>query len=166
MMKIRLVNVSDVDEAMRSRLRVWRNSDMVSPFFLLDQVTEDQHRAWLERNIRGEDARACVIYADQVPLGLVYLPWFDRSARRGEIGIYLYERGFRELRPASAAYAGMMEQAAGELGLERLYARILEDNAASIRFHERMGFVRIPEKDGECGKDGERKRVLMYVKTL
>lgn len=166
MMKIRLVNVSDVDEAMRSRLRVWRNSDMVRPFFLLDQVTEGQHRAWLERNIRGEDARACVIYADQVPLGLVYLPWLDRSARLGEIGIYLYERGFRELRPASAAYAGMMEQAAGELGLERLYARILEDNAASIRFHERMGFVRIPEKDGECEKDGERKRVLMYVKTL
>ena len=40
MMKICLVNVSDVDEAMRSRLRVWRNSEKVSPFFLLDQVTE------------------------------------------------------------------------------------------------------------------------------
>ena len=79
MMKICLVNVSDVDEAMRSRLRVWRNSEKVSPFFLLDQVTEEQHRAWLERNVRGEDARACVIYADQVPLGLVYLPWFDRN---------------------------------------------------------------------------------------
>lgn len=63
MMKICLVNVSDVDEAMRSRLRVWRNSEKVSPFFLLDQVTEEQHRAWLERNVRGEDARACVIYA-------------------------------------------------------------------------------------------------------
>lgn len=86
-----------------------------------------------------EDARACVIYADQVPLGLVYLPWFDRNTRCGEIGIYLYDRAFRELRPASAAYAGMMELAAGELGLERLYARILEDNAASVRFHERMG---------------------------
>ena len=49
MMKICLVNVSDVDEAMRSRLRVWRNSEKVSPFFLLDQVTEEQHRAWLER---------------------------------------------------------------------------------------------------------------------
>ena len=91
MMKICLVNVSDVDEAMRSRLRVWRNSEKVSPFFLLDQVTEEQHRAWLERNVRGEDARACVIYADQVPLGLVYLPWFDRNTRCGEIGIYLYD---------------------------------------------------------------------------
>lgn len=53
MMKICLVNVSDVDEAMRSLLRVWRNSEKVSPFFLLDQVTEEQHRAWLERNVRG-----------------------------------------------------------------------------------------------------------------
>lgn len=61
MMKIHLVNVSDVDESMRMQLRMWRNSDAVSPFFLLDQVTEDQHRAWLERNIRGEDALACVI---------------------------------------------------------------------------------------------------------
>ena len=58
MMKIHLVNVSDVDESMRMQLRIWRNSDAVSPFFLLDQVTEDQHRAWLERNIRGEDAIA------------------------------------------------------------------------------------------------------------
>ena len=137
MMKICLVNVSDVDEAMRSRLRVWRNSEKVSPFFLLDQVTEEQHRAWLERNVRGEDARACVIYADQVPLGLVYLPWFDRNTRCGEIGIYLYDRAFRELRPASA-----------------------------VRFHERMGFVRVPEKDEVCVKSGERKRVLMYVKAL
>mgnify|MGYP002611379756 CR=1 FL=1 len=137
-----------------------------SALFLLDQVTEDQHRAWLERNIRGEDAIACVIYADQVPLGLVYLPWFDRKTRRGEIGIYLYDRGFRELRPASAAYAGMMELAVTELELERLYARILENNAASIRFHERMGFSHAPEEDGECEKNGERKRVLMYVKTL
>ena len=161
MMKIHLVN-----ESMRMQLRMWRNSDAVSPFFLLDRVTEDQHRAWLERNIRGEDAIACVIYADQVPLGLVYLPWFDRKTRRGEIGIYLYDRGFRELRPASAAYAGMMELAATELELERLYARILENNAASIRFHERMGFSHAPEEDGECEKNGERKRVLMYVKML
>ena len=130
-MKIHLVNVSDVDESMRMQLRMWRNSDAVSPFFLLDQVTEDQHQAWLERNIRGEDAIACVIYADQVPLGLVYLPWV-----------------------------------ATELELERLYARILENNAASIRFHERMGFSHAPEEDGECEKNGERKRVLMYVKTL
>lgn len=166
MMKIHLVNVSDVDEAMRMRLRMWRNSDAVSPFFLLDQVTEDQHRAWLERNVRGEDARACVICADHVPLGLVYLPWFDRNARCGEIGIYLYERGFRELRPASVAYEQMMVLAAGELGLERLCARILEDNVSSIRFHERMGFVHAPEEDGECEKHGERKHVLMYVKTL
>ena len=166
MMKIHLVNVSDVDESMRMQLRIWRNSDAVSPFFLLDQVTEDQHRAWLERNIRGEDAIACVIYADRMPLGLVYLPWFDRKTRRGEIGIYLYDRGFRELRPASTAYAGMMELAATELELERLYARILENNAASIRFHERMGFSHAPEEDRECEKNGERKRVLMYVKML
>ena len=32
MMKICLVNVSDVDEAMRSRLRVWRNSEKAQPF--------------------------------------------------------------------------------------------------------------------------------------
>lgn len=165
-MKIHLVNVSDVDEGMRRQLRIWRNSDKVSPFFLLDQVTENQHRAWLERNIRGEDARACVIYADDIPLGLVYLPWFDRGARRGEIGIYLYDRRFWALHPAPMAYARMMEMAVEELGLERLCARILEDNVKSICFHERLGFVRVPEEDAECEKDGARKRILMYVKTL
>lgn len=165
-MNIHLVNVSAVDETMRLRLREWRNSDVVSPFFLLARVTEEQHRAWLERNIRGEDALACVIYAGQVPLGLVYLPWFDRESRHGEIGIYIYDKGFRELHPASAACARMMEIAAKELGLERLCARILEDNDKSIRFIKRMGFVISPEETGECEKDGQKKRVLMYVKVL
>lgn len=165
-MKLCLLNVSDVDDAMRLRLRTWRNSDAVSPFFLLDRVTEDQHRAWLEKNIRGEEAAAWVIYAERVPLGLVYLPWFDRGAGRGEIGIYIYDGGFRELRPASFAYGRLMEIAAEELGLRRLCARILEDNVKSVRFHERMGFVPSPEEDGECVKNGKKKRVLMYVKNL
>lgn len=165
-MKIRLLNVSEVDEAMRARLRAWRNSDAVSPFFLLNHVTEEQHRAWLEKNICGEDALAFVIYADRVPLGLVYFPWFDRVSRRGEIGIYIYDQGFRELCPASMAYTRMMALAAEELGLHSLCARILEDNARSIHFHERMGFVLSPEEEGDCEKNGEKKRVLMYVKTL
>lgn len=166
MMKVRLVNVSDVEEAMRMRLRDWRNSAEVSPFFLLDQVTEEQHRAWLERNIRGLDARACVIYANEVPLGLVYLPWFDRKSHCGEIGIYIYNKKFRDLRPATVAYVTLMKQAEQELGLKQLYARILEGNIASVRFHERMGFVRIPDEDIECEKAGKRRRVLMYSKTL
>ena len=51
MMKIHLVNVSDVDESMRMQLRMWRNSDAVSPFFLLDQVTEDQQLATEGRRV-------------------------------------------------------------------------------------------------------------------
>lgn len=129
MMKICLVNVSDVDEAMRSRLRVWRNSEKVSPFFLLDQVTEEQHRAWLERNVRGEDARACVIYADRVPLGLVYLPWFDRNTRCGEIGIYLYD--------------GIQGTAPG-------FRRICRDDGAGRR-GAGPGTVICPDFGGQCG---------------
>lgn len=164
-MKLHLVNVADVEEDMRMRLRMWRNSDAVSPFFLLDQVTEDQHRAWLGKNIRGEDAAACVIYADSVPLGLVYLPWFDRKSGQGEIGIYIYDKGFQQWRPASFAYEEMMEIAAEKLNLKHLHARILEDNAKSIHFHERMGFRLSPERE-ECVKNGEKKRVLVYVKDL
>lgn len=93
-------------------------------------------------------------------------PWFDRESRQGEIGIYIYNRDFQELRPASFAYEGMMDVAAKDLGLKRLCARILEDNAKSVHFHERMRFKFSPEDTGECVKNGERKRVLMYVKDL
>lgn len=60
----------------------------------------------------------------------------------------------------------MIGFAAKELGLKRLCARILENNAKSIHFHERMGFEFSPEDTGECVKNGERKHVLMYVKDL
>ena len=60
----------------------------------------------------------------------------------------------------------MLELASGALGLERLYARILEDNAASVRFHEHKAILRVQEKDEVCVNSGERKRVLMYAKAL
>lgn len=165
-MKLHLVNVSEVDEAMTWRLMEWRNSERVSPFFLLERVTEDQHRAWLGKNRLGADALAYVIHADDTPLGMVYFPWIDRNAHSAEIGIYLYEQGFRELRPASFAYHRMMEMAVQELGVKCIYARILDNNEKSIRFHERLGFVRLPEQDSECDRNGERRQVLMYMKEL
>lgn len=163
---LRLVNVSDVDEAMRMKLREWRNSDQVSPFFLLDQVSADQHAAWMLKNIRGEDACAYVIYADGTPLGLVYLPWFDQASHCGEIGIYIYDQSYRERHPAGFAYDGLMAIAATELGLHELSARILEDNVKSIRFHERHGFSLSPEVPAECVKGGEIRRVFTFVKEL
>ena len=76
-------------------------------------------------------------------------------------GLYnAQQRGTLLVGAGEKVYEGMV------IRLERLYARILEDNAASVRFHERMGFVRVPEKDEVCVKSGERKRVLMYAKAL
>ncbi len=163
--RLQLVDVADVSRELQWQLRDWRNSKEISEHFLLDYVTEEQHERWLQRNIRGVDALAYVIFADETPIGLVYFPWMKRDCGLAEIGIYVKVHGYGALRPADFAYSQMFD-IARRYGMTHLSARILTDNYKSIRLHERMGFVPLVRDTIPIEKNGEYMCAVKYEKTL
>lgn len=159
---INLVPVNELPYAQQKQLREWRNSDEIRPYFIIDHISEEQHQQWLEKNATSDYPLAYLIKAGSHPLGLVYFPWVNLKNGTGEIGIYIYDKSYNYLRPASAAYIKAIDFAKNRLGLRRLYAHILDGNEKSIRLHKRFGFTQCPGKSTSYPKSGGEVMVHTY----
>lgn len=159
---ISLVPVNELPYEQQMQLREWRNSEEISQNFIIDHISEEQHKQWLKKNSSEMPPLAYLIKAGTQPLGLVYFPWVNKVNGTGEIGIYIYDKSYKYLRPASNAYSQAIEFAKNTLGLRRLYAHILDGNEKSIRLHERFGFTLCPGKSTNYPKAGGEVLVHTY----
>jgi diamine N-acetyltransferase len=95
-------------------------------------------------------------------IGLINLDGLDWPNSHAEIGIALTETGLRGQGLASEALQLMIDYAFGELGLHRLWARIIEDNLSSIHLFTRLGFLPEGRMRGHVRRRGRFRDMLVY----
>ena len=86
--------------------------------------------------------------ADNTPLGSVYIRDIDHTHHKGEYGIFIGEEAARGRGIGTEAAKLMIQYGFEELGLHRIYLRVLSSNKQAIRSYEKAGF----EQEG-CLKD-------------
>lgn len=113
--------------------------------------TEARHTAWTVESVR-EYAEREASSRDSVLLGVflsegdrhignVRLSGWDRTHRRVELGILLFDRSTWGLGYGTEALDAACEYAFGELGVHKVCADYYADNTASARMFEKAGFV-------------------------
>jgi len=105
-------------------------------------VTREACRVWMaDRAKAQDDATWAVVDNDSSFVGVVRVMDIERMSRRGEIGLYFSPdaRG-RGLGVATVRLA--CDWAFGFLGLHRITARILADNARALAVFDKCGFAR------------------------
>ena len=140
----------------------WRNRETVRrSMFKTGLIAADDHAAWLAR-IGADPAKAYFVFEEGGrPLGVVGLIFRDRAAGEAEWSFHIGARsaprgaGARMLREALAHFFA-------ELGGRVLYGEVLEDNIASRRVHEKIGFASVGVLDNPVTHEGEVKRVHVY----
>ena len=75
-------------------------------------------------------------------IGMVNIDGLDWPNSHAEIGIALTEPAERGRGLAAEALALLISYAFHELGLKRIWARVIEDNLPSLRLFDTMGFQR------------------------
>lgn len=130
-----------LQEAELEIVREWRNHPDVRRFmYTQHEIEAKEHRSWFER-ARQDPNRHLLLYLQQgVPMGFANITLVNTSARRAEWGFYLAPDAPRgsgqRLGRATLTYAF------DTLGLHKLCGEALAFNTRSIRFHERLGFIR------------------------
>lgn len=151
------------------RILDWRNRPRIrAVMFTTGEIDWDGHCAWLARTIESPSAHAFIFEQDGRPLGYVKLD--DLGEGRFTWGFYIGEED------APTGSGGRMLFLALEAGFGPLGARVLEaevkpDNVASVRLHEKLGFIRmVPEKEGalhfELARDGWQDRRIALSEAL
>jgi UDP-4-amino-4,6-dideoxy-N-acetyl-beta-L-altrosamine N-acetyltransferase len=120
------------------KLLAWRNHADVRRFMLSQHyITEDEHRKWLDRCL-GDPTRALLLVREaDMDLGFVQLTNIapGGSADWGFYAAPSVPKGSGgKLGRAALAYAFE------HCGLNKVCGQALDFNAASIKFHQKMGF--------------------------
>lgn len=96
-------------------------------------------------------------------IGLVNIDDLDWPNSHAEIGIALTDAGQRGQGFASEALQLLIDYAFRELGLHRLWARIIEDNHASINLFKRLGFQPEGRLRGHVRRRGQFRDMLIFA---
>ena len=117
----------------------WRNHSEVRRFMLTQhKITSTEHRAWFDRAVKDETYALLVIEENEIPVGCVIFSGVQPNSTTSW-GFYTS--------PASPAGTGTrvcsiaLDYIFNEHRVHKVMGQVLDYNAASIRIHERLGFI-------------------------
>ena len=119
----------------------WRNSERIRLQMYTDhEITPDEHRRWFER-VRNADETACyVLEVRDRPVGVVTVSRIDRRNGVCHWGFYVGDAEAPRGTGAALGFLGL-EMLFETMSFRKVCGEVLGSNAASLRFHERYGFV-------------------------
>lgn len=163
---LRALEPSDADLLYKweNQMELWQVSNTLTPFSrhqiltYIQQISLDIYQT--------KQLRLMIdVFKDQKQesIGMIDLFDFDPYHNRGGIGVMIYrpERGKGHAREAVSLF---MEYAFNHLGLHQLFCDISEDNDASIKLFESLGFNFIGRKKEWLKTPHSYKDELMYQK--
>jgi RimJ/RimL family protein N-acetyltransferase len=148
-------------------LMTWRNNPRIADNILgpIRFISLAHERQWLEKTLNDKTAVRCAICTkkDNRYIGNIYATDIDNINRTAEMHIFIGDdksigRGY-----AAESIKIMTDYLFNEINLERLEARIFENNSRSIKLFESCGFEREGTHIGAVYKHGQRKTVLSFA---
>lgn len=155
---IRPMTYEDIDDIVR-----WRNSDEVKKFFIYrGTFTHENQVEWMKNHVEtGEVAQMIICSKSSMnngtdrKLGCVYIRDIDLKNKKGEYGVFIGEDDARGRGIGTKAAKLMLKFGFEELGLHRVYLRVLEGNERAVRSYEQAGFSKEGFLKDDVFVDGE-----------
>lgn len=156
---LRALEISDLDRTYK-----WHNDqklyETIGPFHYVSRATDEE---WLRRvqswNTAEVNLAICLIHNSE-HIGNIYLKNIDWIARHGELRVFIGESDQRSKGYGQEAIRLLIKHAFRDLGLQRLYLFVLEDNQSAIRVYEKCGFVVEGKLRKHFFKDGQFRDFL------
>lgn len=162
------VYLRPITAADTAKIVTWRNKDFVRGNFIYQKLfTEEGHMTWLREQVEpghvaqfiicvknversGADClfdsvKACTDIGDR-EIGSVYLRDIDRENETAEYGVFIGEEDALGRGYGVQAAKLMLAYGFETLHLEKIFLRVLEDNAGARKSYEKAGFRRIENK--------------------
>lgn len=157
---LRPICAADTDSVVK-----WRNDkNVVKNFIYRVPISREEHLDWLKNKVEQGNVHQFVICrnADEMPLGSVYLQNFEEEHKKAEEGIFLGEKQAYGKGIGTEAAKLLLNYAFEQLRLHKVAARVLAYNQASVRMHEKAGYVREAYFKEELFLDGKYEDLIFF----
>jgi diamine N-acetyltransferase len=127
-------------------------------------VSQKSEAAWLESKAswhQNEFNLAICLTASDEHIGNIYLRDIDWVSRRAELHIFIGDKTQRSKGCGQSAVRQLVRYAFDELGLQRVFLFVLEDNQAARRSYEKCGFQTEGTMQRHVFKNGQFKNLVV-----
>lgn len=158
---LRSLETSDLERTFK-----WHNDpdlyrQLGGTFHYVSHATEED---WLRRKqgfSNNELNLAICTSEEHRHIGNIYLRNIDWVVRHCEMQIFIGEAGQRGKGYGVEALTLLIRHAFLDLGMQRMYLYVLEDNQPAIKLYQRCGFVREGVLRRHAFKDGQFKNYIV-----
>lgn len=138
----------------------WRNSPyVVNNFFYRVPISREEHINWMKNKVAQGLVYQYIVClkSDDTPVGCVYLQHYEDGANSMESGVFMSERTPKGQGIGTEAVRLLnYEVAFKELGLNKTYARVIDQNIGSLKLHEKVGFEEVSREPDTVVPTGEQ----------
>lgn len=141
----------------------WRNSDRIRAIMFTDQtISREDHYAWFDRLQQNPSASVRLFEAFSQPAGLMNITVRDSANGVAYWGFYL---GRADLPKGTGTEMGLLALrfAFEKLNVRKLCGEVIAMNEASLRFHDKLGFVQEGRLRKHVKKNGRFEDVVLYA---
>jgi RimJ/RimL family protein N-acetyltransferase len=159
---LRALELDDLDRTFK-----WHNDPelyrkLVGPFRYVSHATEEEWLRGKQAYSPNEVNLAICLAENSQHIGNFYIRDIDWIARNAALHILIGEPTQRGKGYGTSALRLVVKYAFQDLGLNRLWLAILENNEASLKHVEKFGFIREGRLRKHAFKEGEFKDLIMF----
>jgi len=135
-----LITFKKLAEDDLERVLEWRTSEYVTAFMYTDIEKDlDNQRKWFKSISNDDTNYYWVIYSNDTPIGLISLNNIDRRNRKATFGYYIGDLNYSII--AGRIHPYLYNYVFSELGLNKLYAEVMDGNESMMKMHHYYGFT-------------------------
>jgi len=144
MTDIEFINIIEVQEELKEKVRQWRNRDQIRKFMLAQHIiSKEEHLQWIKDLRHRNDWRFWVIFLRDIPIGSVYLQNINYEKLTSEWGFYIGEDAYRGKGLSKFILFNLLEMFFNEMKFNTLFTRILSDNIVALNLYRKFKFREI-----------------------
>ncbi len=139
---IEFIDILDVDDDLKDKVRRWRNSEQVSRFMISHHViTKEEHLKWIESLKGNAKQKLWMVFVDKTPIGSVYLKNSDYNQLTSEWGFYIGESNYRGRGLGKRILYKFLETFFDTMGFKVLNTKVMSDNAVALHIYRAFRFI-------------------------
>ena len=138
---IRFVNILEVDDILKERVRCWRNKEEVRKgMFTQHIISREEHANWLEDLKNRNDRKFWIVFFENVPIGSVNLQNIHDAKLTSEWGFYIGEDEYRGKGLGKCILFKLLEMFFEEMKFKMLITKTLFNNNVALELYKKFRF--------------------------
>lgn len=154
MTRIEFTDILSVDDALKDKVRQWRNKEKIRKSMLTQHIiSKEEHFSWIESLKQKNNQKFWLVFADNVPIGSVYLQNINHSQLNSEWGFYIGEDAYTGKGLAKQIVYKLLSYFFDVMNFETLFTKVLPINTTALHIYKTFNFIETGKSTTDSGHE-------------